>query len=111
MSLSDKSRFVDPVDNLRDAALSAGALARQGLANCWDYGAAFLKLKPASDPFSLSIAGSIRQFYEALEQGKEPQMGLESGAEITGTCERIIHAAGRQVRSNHEEALKHVTLS
>jgi predicted dehydrogenase len=106
IGFSEKGRFVDPVDHLRDAVLSARTLTRQGLANFWDYGAAFLKLKPASDPFSLGIAASIRHFYEALEQGQEPRMGLEAGTEIIGACERIIRAAGRYVQLN-QEALKH----
>jgi predicted dehydrogenase len=108
---SEKSRFVDPVDNLRDAVLSASNLARQGLANFGDYGAAFLKLKPASDPFSFSIAASIRHFYEALEQGKEPRMGLEAGTGIIGACERIIQAAGHYLQLNRDKAFNHATLS
>jgi predicted dehydrogenase len=109
--LSEKSRFMDPVDHLGDALRSASTLTRQGLTNFWNYGAAFLKLKPTSDPFSVGIATSIRNFYEALEQGREPLTGLEPAAEIISTCERIIRFAGRHVQANNQEVMDHVTLS
>jgi predicted dehydrogenase len=108
---SDKSRFVDPADHLRNALISGRNLIRQGLVNFWDYGAAFLKLKPSSDPFSVSIASSIGQFYEALHQGQEPLSGLEAGTGIIAACERIIRAADDSVRSARDKVLGHVALS
>jgi len=108
--LTEKSRFIDPVDNLRDGLQSARTLTRQALTNFWNYAAAFLKLKPACDPFPLSIGTSIRGFYDALEQGREPLSGLAVGADIISTCERIIQSASQQAQMSNEKALQNVTL-
>jgi predicted dehydrogenase len=109
LRVADKSRFIEPADNLRDALQNARASASQGIANFLGYGLGFLQLRPPADAFSLSIATSVGRFYEALQQGKEPAMGLEEGAGIVRACESIVQDAARSLNASRREEREHVT--
>jgi predicted dehydrogenase len=90
---SGKSRFMEPVDNLRDGLLAAKDRARQAVANFTNYGLSFAGLRPPSDVFSAGIRGSIQEFYKAFAAGGPAPVGLEQGAAVVEACERIVEAA------------------
>ena len=66
--LSQKSRFVEPVDNFLDSLRSARSVFGQGVGNALGYTLSFLKLRPASDVFTVGMRGSIAAFYRDLRE-------------------------------------------
>jgi predicted dehydrogenase len=109
IQVSEKSRFIDPVDNLRDAFQSSWAKVGQNVTNFAAYTLSFLKIRPPSDPFLLSIAGSIASFYTALQERRSPTMGLSEGTGVIRACERIVRDAAHNLESHSEKEHEHAT--
>lgn len=97
---SDKTRLLEPVDALRDAAKNAATLSRQGWSNFLDYVFGFLGLQSPRDPFFMSMQASIAAFYNALRRNEAPPVKLEDGCEIVATCEEIMRVSGVGVESS-----------
>ena len=91
--LSEKTRFLDPVDNLVDAFRNASRITGQSSMNFSDYVLGFLKLRTAADPFSTGMRLSITRFYEDLASGRSPREGIEQGAAVVEACDAIIEGA------------------
>lgn len=103
-TLQEKSRFMDPVDNLRQAGVQSVSIALQAARNLYDYGAGFLKLKSCSDPFSVSFKNSMHAFYEARRTGVAPPVGPGEGLRIIEACMRVTEATTtRTTRSRFEQ--------
>ncbi len=76
-----------------DIALSStyGALSQMGQAasGLFKYGASQLKLRGRADPFYLSMLASIRNFHEAVDQGRAPLADGALGAHLVSLCADI----------------------
>jgi predicted dehydrogenase len=92
--LSQKSRFMEPVDNLLDSVQNGRSVLRQGAGNIVGYSLGFLKLKPPSDPFAAGMRNSIAAFYRSLGGGLAPREDSAAGRAVIEACEAI--AAARQ---------------
>ena len=103
--ISEKSRFLDPVDNLRDAFRNSGTVLTQGVSSFVGYCLAFLNLRPSGDPFPLGISNSIQSFYDDLRQHRTPAMGLAEGASVIDGCERIVRSAENSLKMPGEERM------
>lgn len=95
--LSEKSRFMEPVDNFRDSLEAGCGMIRQAASNLMGYSLGFLKLRPPSDPFSAGMRNSIAAFYESLRAGRPAREDAASGRAVIEACESI--AAARQSAS------------
>jgi predicted dehydrogenase len=89
----DKTRFVEPMDQLINNWREGRSLASQGLTNFRDYCLGFLKLRPPSDTFSVGMNTSIQRFYGDLHAGVPPRMGLPEARAVIEACEKIAAAA------------------
>jgi predicted dehydrogenase len=92
--LSQKSRFMEPVDNLLDSLRGGRRIFTQGLGNIFGYSLGFLKLKPPSDPFAAGMRNSVAAFYESLLAGRSPREDSAAGYAVIQACETV--AANRQ---------------
>lgn len=97
---SDKTRFLEPVDALRDAMKNAASLSRQGWGNFLEYVFGFLGLQSPRDPFFMSMQASMAAFYNAVRRNEAPPVSLEDGCEIVATCEEIMRVSGVGVESS-----------
>lgn len=90
-----RTRWLEVVDNLASGARTAAAMLGEGLRNTLDYGLSTLRLKGRSDPFFLSMQGSIAAFHAALG-GTGPAFEADGafGAGLVSACEQISDAAG-----------------
>src|SRR5947209_6445072 len=95
--LSQKTRFMEPVDNAIDSLAAARAMAGQGMANLTAYTLGFLKLRPPKDPFSTGMQLSIADFYARLAAGRAPREDVDAGLAVIAACEAI--AASRETGS------------
>lgn len=86
-------RYGDFFDDYRNGSAMGRETARQSRANFLTYVASILKLKPRSDSFIRSMAGSIKNFYADLEERRGDLSG-EGGRRMVELCERIVKAAG-----------------
>jgi predicted dehydrogenase/nucleoside-diphosphate-sugar epimerase len=84
-----RTRWLEAVDNLASVSRTAGAMLGEGLRNSLDYGLSMLRLKGRSDPFFLSMKGSIAAFHAALDGGRSFEADGAFGAMLVETCERI----------------------
>lgn len=83
--------FYDSFARGRSAARQFG---RAGRRNLFDYLLSTAKLKPRSDPFFQSMAGSIRAFYDALDGGEIARLDGAQGRRLTELCGAIAARAG-----------------
>ncbi len=88
-----RSRWLEAIDGTVSGSRAAAALARDSLRNTADYALSTLKLRGRSDPFFLSMAGSIRAFHAALDGGIKPPLDGAFGAMLVGVCDRLRDAA------------------
>ena len=88
-SITEKSRFMEPVDQFLDAGKVSCRVFGQGTRNLVDYCRGFLKLAPPQDPYSIGMRGSIEQFYEDLLGGRPPREGVDKGVNVIEACAAI----------------------
>ncbi len=88
-SITEKSRFMEPVDQFLDAARTSRRLLGQGARNLIDYTRGFLKLAPPQDAYSIGMRSSIEQFYEDLLAGRTPREGVDQGVNVMEACAAI----------------------
>ena len=89
-----RTRYIEALDNLLAAAATGASLAADGAANLAAYGLSTLRLRGRSDPFFLSMQGSIAAFHGALDRGARPECDGAFGSRLVSVCERIGALAG-----------------
>ena len=97
LRVSEKSRFLPPVDDLLDSLRGGAPICRQGISNFANYALGFLGLKPPGDLFYTTMQGSMSAFYDALGAGKDPAIGLEEGQGVIEACAAVIKDGERFV--------------
>ncbi|HVG08235.1 MAG TPA: Gfo/Idh/MocA family oxidoreductase [Thermoanaerobaculia bacterium] len=91
-----RSRFFPPFGPFWSGLAEARSLSLQSLGTLASGVLSGLALRPASDPFQMSMRESVKAFYAGLETGKLPVNG-RFGAEVVGLCEeaaREVMASG-----------------
>jgi predicted dehydrogenase len=91
--ISEKSRFMEPVDFFLDSLKNAGRTAGQASRNLTDYILGFVGLKPPGDPFFESMSRSIGGFYDALRANQRAPVGLDEGTAVIEAYEQIVAGA------------------
>ncbi len=84
-----RTRWLETIDGMASGSRSAAELLRHSLGNTIDYGLSTFKLRPRSDAFFRSMAGSISAFHAALSAGLSPETDLDFGAGLVLACETI----------------------
>ena len=87
--LSEKTRFMEPIDNLVDTLRGAASLGKAGTGNFVNYVLSFFKLKPPADPFPRGMRNSIADFYADLRAGRPPREGVSAGLAVVEACEAV----------------------
>ncbi len=85
-------RYGDFFDDYRNGAAMGGQMKRHARGNLASYVASTLKLKPRSDSFIRSMAGSIKSFYADLEHSRGDLSGAD-GRRMVELCERMVKLA------------------
>lgn len=93
MRLTEKTRFLEPVDHFLDAIRNGGRMVQDGVRNFWRYAAGFVGLRSPQDPFRISMRDSIGEFYESVHRNASPPVDLEQAQAVIRTCEEIVHSA------------------
>lgn len=88
-----RTRYLEAVDVALSSAATAAALAGDGFRTLARYALSTMKLGGRSDPFFLSMRGSIAAFHKALEDGRSPQSDGVFGLRLVSLCERLAEAA------------------
>jgi predicted dehydrogenase len=89
----EKTRFMEPVEQLLLSGRSAIQQVAQAVRNFLDYSLGFLKLKPAADPFYRSMHRSIAAFHEARALRQPPPVTLEQASALIEACHLIAQPA------------------
>lgn len=84
-----RTRWLEAVDGVASAGLTALAMAGASVRNARDYGLSQLRLKPRNDPFFQSMLASIRAFHEAVDARQAPDLDAAFGAKLVKACERM----------------------
>jgi predicted dehydrogenase/nucleoside-diphosphate-sugar epimerase len=84
-----RTRYLDAADGALSSTATGFSLAAGGLRNLADYALSTVKLKGRSDPFFISMKGSIAAFHAALDAGKAPEADAGFGARLVAACERL----------------------
>lgn len=93
VSHESTGRYGDFFDDYRNGSVMGRDTKRQSRTNLVNYVTSLLKLRPRSDSFILSMAGSIKSFYADLEQSRGDLSG-EQGRRTVELCERMVSLAG-----------------
>ena len=88
-----RTRYPEFADAFLTGRQTALQILRQSRANAANYILSLLRLKTRSDPFYLSMAGSIRSFHDACSNGRTPEADGEFGADLVRICEKIADKA------------------
>jgi predicted dehydrogenase/nucleoside-diphosphate-sugar epimerase len=84
-----RTRYLDPLDVALSSARTGLSLAAEGATTLSDYALSMLRLKQRSDPFFLSMKGSIAAFHAAIDAATRPEADLAFGARLVGLCEAL----------------------
>jgi predicted dehydrogenase/nucleoside-diphosphate-sugar epimerase len=88
-----RTRYLETADNALAGTASAAALAWAGWRNLGRYGLSMLRIGGRSDPFFLSMKGSIAAFHAALDGGPRFETDGRFGAMLVEACEAIREQA------------------
>ena len=88
-----RTRWIEALDGALSGARTAAGIFGAGLGNAIRYALSMLRLRGRSDPFFLSMKGSIGAFHSALCGGPAFESDANFGAMLVRTCERIRDAA------------------
>lgn len=110
LAVERRSRFSPPFDAFWSGLAQARSLGRQGLRNVADGVLSGLKLRPACEPFPLSMRESLQAFYAGLEAGRLPVDG-GFGVEVVALCEDAARELAVPPRSEAAPALPSVDVS
>ena len=94
-SRTGKTKYVEPVDDVINGVRTGSQELGQAVGNFGRYCLAFLKLRPRSDAFFVSMRKSIAAYYEARAGGRTPPVSLEFGALLVRLCEEVAAEALR----------------
>jgi len=94
-SRTGKTKYVEPVDDVINGVRTGAQELGQAAGNFSRYCLAFLKLRPRSDAFFVSMQKSIAAYYEARAGGRTPPVSLEFGALLVRVCEEVAAEALR----------------
>lgn len=92
LRISEKSRFMEPVDFFLDSFRNAGRTAAQASRNLTNYALGFVGLKPPGDPIFEGMRASIADFYVSLHRGGRMPAGLDEGTAVIEAYEQIVAA-------------------
>jgi predicted dehydrogenase/nucleoside-diphosphate-sugar epimerase len=84
-----RTLWLDAVDKVVSGAKSGGSIAFAGLRNAFAFARSTLRLGGPSDPFFLSMQGSIGAFHRAQAGGPRPEADGAFGAALVTTCEQV----------------------
>lgn len=84
-----RTRWLEALDTMLSGLATAGAIARDSVANLAAYGLATAKLRRRSDAFFVSMRGAIGAFHTDLDAGRTPKLDAGFGAGLVGVCARI----------------------
>ncbi len=87
-----RTRYLGAADNALSSAATGLSLAGAGVRNMADYALSMVKLKGRSDPFFLSMKGSIAAFHASLDGGRRFEADAAFGASLVSVCERLAEA-------------------
>ncbi len=92
-TITGKTRYLDPVDQMWNAARPGLSQARQGLAHLAGYALSFVRLRSSNDPFLAGFRASIGAFYAALNDDRPLPVDIAHGRAAIEACEAIMEAA------------------
>lgn len=98
--ISEKSRFMEPLDFFLDSFRNAGRTASQAGRNLTDYVLGFVGLRPPGDPFCESMWASIGGFYDSLRANQHAPTSLEEGTAVIEAYEQIVAGAESILNQN-----------
>lgn len=84
-----RTRFPEFADAFFTGRRAAQEIAGQSRHNAADYLLSLFKLKERSDPFYRSMAGSIGDFHDAIDDGRTPESDGVFGTDIVRICAEI----------------------
>lgn len=88
-----RTMWLDAVDGVLSSLRTGAGLAGGGLRNALDFGLSAVRLKGRSDPFFVSMKGSISAFHVSLDGSAAPEADGAFGAHLVETCEKLRDAA------------------
>ena len=103
LRVTGKTRFMEPVENLRLGWSNALSEARQATGNLSDYCLGFLKLKSAADPFYRGMRDSIRAFYDARARQAPAPASMSQALAVIEACEAIGQPARERAEAEMEK--------
>src|SRR5205814_4871803 len=99
VSVSEKSHYRRPNDDLLNSLRSAYGIARDGLSHYKNYVKASLRQKAPYPLQDASMESSIKAYYDAVNRGVKPPMSAVEGTAVVQACEAAVrHFAGASVR-------------
>ncbi len=84
-----RGRWIEALDGALAGLATGGAIARHAVGNLANYGLSITKLKGKTDPFFLSMQGSIAAFHDAADKNTSPETGGVFGAALIDICVRL----------------------
>ena len=84
-----RTRWLPAVDEAVSGLRTSGAVAVDSVKGLVRYGLSTAKLRPRSDAFFTSMAGSIGAFHRALDAGRPLELDGAFGADLVRACEAI----------------------
>ena len=87
-----RTRFPEFADAFFTGRRAAKAIATESRENAADYLLSLLRVQERSEPFYVSMKGSIGAFHNALDAGRAPESDGAFGMELVRVCEAITEA-------------------
>jgi nucleoside-diphosphate-sugar epimerase/predicted dehydrogenase len=84
----ERSRWLEAVDGAVSGSVTGTTITVASLGNLADYALSTAKLRRRTDPFFLSMSGSITAFHAALDAGRMPECDAAFGAMLVHSCEQ-----------------------
>ena len=84
-----RTRFPEFADAFVTGRRAAREIAVQSRVNAADYLLSLLGVQERTEPFVVSMKGSIADFHAAVDAGRAPESDGEFGAELVRICEEI----------------------
>lgn len=92
ITITEKSRFSPPVDDLRVTMSNARSMLGGGIRTFRTFVKGFLGSKSDGNAYYIGMRESIRAFYRAFQLKESPPVGLADGIMVIETCEAIIRS-------------------
>lgn len=105
LRISEKSRFMEPVDLFLDVSRGAASAAAQAAGNLTKYVLGFLGLKRPADAMFESMFSSISGFYDSMRANVPLPAGLREGTAAIEAYEQILASAEPLLRRTQTRSL------